>query len=345
MQPDESAGPEEERWRMKTRFAVIIGVPLLTLFLGIVGQVFAADTMNDYSITPPFIQETIKPNMLFMIDNSASMYDLSYVDEGRKTCSTTLTTYCTKNSDCPGGETCSNFLREPYYCYDQTYRSGKTYIGNFDPAKLYQYSTANSQFEETATFSCTAGAGQEAKSISNTLCVIYSNTSPYAVSTFLASGNYLNWLTASKFDVEKRILTGGKYVGTQLLSESRGCVGQSYIKEANTGDFANYSSPETNNTNSSLGITFGVRGPYDPYNKSAPSPGGPDLYRYLQGKLQPGRLPGRHLSDAVWRERGYQEIRGGVSQFYLGRDPVGCREDQGRLPAEHAGLLAVTRRP
>jgi len=263
----------------------------MTLFLGIVGQVSAADTMNDYSITPPFIQETIKPNMLFMIDNSASMYDLSYVDEGRKTCSTTLTTYCTKNSDCPGGETCSNFLREPYYCYDQTYRSGKTYIGNFDPAKLYQYSTANSQFEETATFSCTAGAGQEAKSISNTLCVIYSNTSPYAVSTFLASGNYLNWLTASKFDVEKRILTGGKYVGTQLLSESRGCVGQSYIKEANTGDFANYSSPETNNTNTSLGITFGVRGPYDPYNKSAPSPGGQtyiDIYKgnYNQADCQ-----------------------------------------------------------
>lgn len=57
---------------MKTRFAVIIGVPLLTLFLGIVGQVSAAD-ISDYSITPPFVQETVRPNLLMMIDNSASM--------------------------------------------------------------------------------------------------------------------------------------------------------------------------------------------------------------------------------------------------------------------------------
>jgi len=243
----------------------------------------AADNMNDYSITPPFVQETIRPNLLFMLDNSASMYDLSYVDEGRKTCSTTLTTYCSKNSDCPSGETCSNILRQPYYCYDQTYSSAKEYLGNFSATTLYEYSTANQQFEETASFSCTAGAGQEAKSVSNTLCVVYSTTSPYTVSKFLASGNYLNWLTASKFDVQKRILTGGKYVGTQLLSESRGCVGQSFVKEANTGNFTNYSSPETNNTNTPLGITFGVRGPYDPYNKSAPSPGGQTYIDIFKG--------------------------------------------------------------
>jgi type IV pilus assembly protein PilY1 len=273
---------------MNTILAVF--VTILALILGMSDPASAVD-INDYSITPPFIQETIKPNMLFMIDNSASMYDLSYVDEGRKTCSNATATSCTKDSECPSGGTCSNFLRQPYYCYDQTYQTSKTYIGNFDPAKLYQYSSANQDFEEVTTFSCTAGAGQEAKSVTGTLCVIYANTSPYAVSTFLASGNYLNWLTASKFDVEKRILTGGKYVGTQLLSESRGCVGQSFIKEANTGNFVNFSSPETNNTNTSLGITFGVRGPYDPYNKSAPSPGGQtyvDIYKgnYNQADCQ-----------------------------------------------------------
>lgn len=68
-------------------------------------------------------------------------------------------------------------------------------------------------------------------------------------------------------------------------------MGQSFIKEANTGDFQNYNSPETNNTNTPLGITFGVRGPYDPYNQSAPSPGGQtyiDIYKgnYNQADCQ-----------------------------------------------------------
>lgn len=275
---------------MKTKFAIITGVPLLAVLLAFSGPACAADTMNDYSITPPFIQESIKPNMLFMIDNSASMYDLTYVDEGRKTCSGTGAA-CSKNSDCPNGETCSTFLRQPYYCYDQTYKSSKTYIGNFEPAKFYQYSFSNQQFEELSAFSCTATGTQEKKEITGTLCVLYANTSPYAVSTFIATGNYLNWLTASKFDVQKKILTGGKYVGTQILSESRGCVGQSFIKEANAGDFVNYSSPETNNANTSLGITFGVRGPYDLYNRSAPSPGGQtyiDIYKgnYNQADCQ-----------------------------------------------------------
>ncbi|OPY12941.1 MAG: hypothetical protein A4E69_01941 [Syntrophus sp. PtaB.Bin138] len=84
---------------MKTRFAVIWA--FLTFIAGLSGAVPVFAAMNDYSITPPFIQETIKPNMLFMIDNSASMYDLSNIDEGRKTCSSSGTS-CTKDSDCPG---------------------------------------------------------------------------------------------------------------------------------------------------------------------------------------------------------------------------------------------------
>jgi type IV pilus assembly protein PilY1 len=59
------------------------------------------------------------------------------------------------------------------------------------------------------------------------------------VSRFIAKGNYLNWLTASKFDVQKHILTGGKYDGGagELVSESRGCVGRRFIKEALTADY------------------------------------------------------------------------------------------------------------
>ncbi|MBI2353486.1 MAG: hypothetical protein HYV06_00415 [Deltaproteobacteria bacterium] len=255
-----------------------------------------AAVMNDYCVTPPFIQESILPNLLMIIDNSASMFDLAYADTGRKRCSTTTATYCTADAGCPSGESCVfTNGRQPYYCYDQTYDSTKTYVGYFVSSQLYKYvgdytyETMGEFQEDSTAYSCSPGSGETAKSISGQLCVIYSAANKATV--FKATGNYLNWLTASKFDVQKGILTGGKYNGTHLLAESRGCVGNSFIKEANTANFVNYNSPETNNTNTSLGITFGVRGLYDPVNKSAPSPGGQtylDIYKgnYDQGKCQ-----------------------------------------------------------
>jgi len=57
---------------------------------------------------------------------------------------------------------------------------------------------------------------------------------PSKVNAFAARGNYLNWLTSSKLDVQKQILTGGKYDTSsgKFISESRGCVGRRFLKEA-----------------------------------------------------------------------------------------------------------------
>src|SRR5690242_19583492 len=60
--------------------------------------------MNDYCIVPPFIAENVPSNLLLMLDNSSSMYDLSYSDQG--------------NMDSGGAIT-----RQPYYCYDETYQT------------------------------------------------------------------------------------------------------------------------------------------------------------------------------------------------------------------------------
>lgn len=231
----------------------------------------AAD-QNNYCITPSFLAPGLKSNLLLMIDNSASMYDLAYVDEGKK------------NAD-------GTFARQPYYCYDQSYKSkfcsnnrsstcstdtdcgtgGNCiqYSGYFDSNKYYQYNLTSDVFEELASFpgSCT-------KHVSGTLCVDLSNTTPKQVTRFAAKGSYLNWLTTSKFDVQKQVLTGGKFDGSNLVGETRGCVGRGFIKEAITGDFVNYSAPETNNPNTGLGITFAVKGPQDAINPTAPSPGG-----------------------------------------------------------------------
>ncbi|NLZ17261.1 MAG: hypothetical protein GX087_05955 [Desulfobulbaceae bacterium] len=50
---------------------------------------------------------------------------------------------------------------------------------------------------------------------------------------FAASGNALNWLMSSKFDIEKSILTGGKFEpqAERLISEGRGCSGSRFVKQ------------------------------------------------------------------------------------------------------------------
>lgn len=269
-----------------------IGCAAITLLLA-VGNAQAAVTMNDYCVTPSFIQETILPNLLLIVDNSASMYDLAYSDKGRKVCSNATSTECTSDTVCGAG-TCSfvtGFSRQPYYCYDQTYSTANSYTGYFDPAKRYKYNFTDSTFEESTdaidSTICAAGTNT-AKKIDDHLCVVYTTATSDAVTKFMASGNYLNWLTASKFDVQKKILTGGKFNGTHLLPESRGCVGRSFIKEANTTNFTNYNSPETNNTNTALGITFGISGPYDTDNISAPSPGGQTYIDIFKGNYNQG---------------------------------------------------------
>jgi type IV pilus assembly protein PilY1 len=216
--------------------------------------------MSDYCATPPFVKKEIKPNVLLMIDNSASMYDLFSTDPAT----------------------------DAFVCYDQTYSSRNSYPGYFKRDSYYSYNfntSTGDYFQETASFpaSCTKRSVGASGGI---LCVDLS-ANPTMVTNFVASGNFLNWLTASKFDVEKKVLTGGKYdvVSGDLVAESRGCVGRKFIKEAIVGDYDETTTP------TSLGITFAVKGPPSPFNATAPSSGGQtyvEIYSgdYLAGKCQ-----------------------------------------------------------
>ena len=277
-----------------------------------------AATMNDYCIIPPFIQEIAKPNLLMLIDNSASMYDLAYVDRGKKHCSTSTTRSCFSNTDCNHcsattaqgcatttdcptsetcvvtNETCSVFEREPFYCFDETYNSATSYVGYFNNKDAngndvyYYYRPATDDFAMApppspapATFPFGCGVANTNFTIAGTMCLEYI-PSTFSIVNFVAKGNYLNWLTSSKFDVEKKVLTGGKYVGTSLIPESRGCVGQGYLKQPLSSDFTNYASTMVNfvptpadpNIASKLPLIFTVRGPLNQYNASSPSAGG-----------------------------------------------------------------------
>jgi len=68
------------------------------------------------------------------------------------------------------------------------------------------------------------------------------------VTAFAASGDFLNWLSSSKLDIQKKILTGGKYNEEYnlLVSEGRGCSSRGFIKEVPV--------------NSTKVMTFSVRG-------------------------------------------------------------------------------------
>jgi len=108
-------------------------------------------------------------------------------------------------------------------CIDNSFNTGKTYTGYFEPLEWYTYDTNSNYFEITA----------------NTNVGDYHNddvhifSSGNDVTDFRATGNFLNWATASKFDVEKKILAGGRYDDTNdwLESEGRGCSGNIYIKQ------------------------------------------------------------------------------------------------------------------
>ncbi|UCH80427.1 MAG: hypothetical protein JSW20_11900, partial [Nitrospiraceae bacterium] len=223
---------------------------LITLFFVLMSLPSSASSnMSNYCVKPPFITNGVQPNLLIMFDNSASMYDLAYVDNGNAP------------------------VRESSYCYDQTYSSKNSYIGYFEMDTVYTYDTVTSSFKPGGfTGSCS-------HEISNELCVNIVSGSPSTVNEFSARGNYLNWLTASKLDVQKQILTGGKYDTSEkeLVSETRGCVGRGFVKEALTSDYVE------GGLNNSLGLTFKISGPDNKYNPVGLSNGGQTSIKIYEG--------------------------------------------------------------
>lgn len=312
--------------------------------------------IGDYCMTPPFIQQGIKANLLMLIDNSASMYDLVYQDSTQKYCANSPTTACTTASDCPStgtclasvttsstttntakactlnsqcplspavtsttprpctaanestkctingdkcsiphgstagycskstdtvviaqpcqngycntcntttgvgdcvsatttvstpirctspadctlsGDTCNNTCTSTRQCYDNTFSSAKTYPGYFDTAATYAYDFTNSNFTTSGvtmpSSDCEYTSGTPKDFCVNTTGSGTSEAVVHDLTGFVATGNFLNWLTASKFDQQKQILTGGKFNTTDgvLQAESRGCSGRKFLK-------------------------------------------------------------------------------------------------------------------
>jgi type IV pilus assembly protein PilY1 len=198
------------------------------------------NTILNYCNVPAFLSQTLKPNLLIMFDNSASMYDLAYIK--------------------PAVGTPGQAGYESNYCYDDTFSPTGTYYGYFTPGTGYLYNFASNKFvagSKPGTCTYTGTSGGTAYS-----CIVTDGATPAHVTSFWATGSFLNWLSASKLDQQKQILTGGRYDAANLMltGESRGCAGRRHVK-----------------VDTRLpAITFGVRGPnsYDPDYTSMTSQGG-----------------------------------------------------------------------
>jgi len=186
----------------------------------------AADYCYDNTAVPPFlVAGDVDPNLLLLIDNSGSMYDPAYVEDDS-------------------------------YCFDDSYSHSTVYAGYFDTYRLYAYDFTNEEFIDFWSSDTNALWYGQAGDYYYTSGVVYSklDATP-SITSFLAYGNFLNWALSSKFDIQKKILTGGKYAGTdqQLVMESRGCAGRRFIKKYGLS----YPTSDT------YYLTLAIRGPDD----------------------------------------------------------------------------------
>ncbi len=123
------------------------------------------------------------------------------------------------------------------------------YGGYFENDQWYQWSDTEGMFVRIAQPASSAAACSKFVAAphelytNDDLCqVIEPIGYTYAQIDFAAKGNFLNWAASSKFDVEKKVLTGGKYINPDgndvstapdnyLIKESRGCQGRRMIRE------------------------------------------------------------------------------------------------------------------
>ncbi|MFH7326194.1 pilus assembly protein [Desulfurivibrio sp. C05AmB] len=228
--------------------ALIILLALICLSSPIASWAVDRCVSNNPDEIPPFLAtSTVDPNLLLIIDNSASMYDLAYVDDAG-------------------------------YCYDDKYNRdengnhvNQTYVGYFDPDGWYLYDFISDNFVAADMDSGCSDANYRKGLTGNRQVCLKTISSldddgdtVIQVSSFAARGNYLNWATASKMDIEKSILTGGKYDGNALVMESRGCLEKRFVKET-TIDLAGQEGNEARQ------LTLAIRQPSDAERANNPN--------------------------------------------------------------------------
>jgi type IV pilus assembly protein PilY1 len=184
---------------------------------------------------PPFLNYGVQSNLLMLLDNSGSMWDMAYVED---------VGYCTADDFDPDASYAGYFEEESWYKYDS---GAEQFVGTTSAAGDSAAASGTRYYNVTLDVFLTIEAGAD--------------PAPETVTYFAAKGNFLNWAATSKFDIQKDILTGGKYDDLddaldstgQLVLENRGCAGRRFVKEIAV----------TTDGTDSFSITLAIRKPDD----------------------------------------------------------------------------------
>ncbi len=159
---------------------------IFIILLAFTGQRSYSANMTDYCYIPPVVGGQVKPNVLIVMDFSLSMQFPAYVPCNLSSGSGSV-------ADCQTSTATSSSSWK--------YDTSKTYYGYFDPNKCYRYS--GSSFQEN---SCNCS-----NKIGTSTCI---------------SGNLLNWITTTRIDIARWVLTGGRTIssGGNTFLESEGAT-------------------------------------------------------------------------------------------------------------------------
>ncbi len=186
-------------------------------------ELLASGYCSSGVVSPPFLSTGVDPNLLLIFDNSASMLDLAY--EGAEDT-----------------------------CYDDTYDGANAYTGYFEDDTWYAYNFTDGRFEEITLLTAVAEYISAEFKRPGELYIDgpVSSGELTGVTAFGALGRVLNWAAASKIDIQKKILTGGKYDDSdeEITMESRGCGDRRYVKKL-----------EVTGSLGTAFLTFGIRPP------------------------------------------------------------------------------------
>jgi type IV pilus assembly protein PilY1 len=166
------------------------------LSVAFASQVYAS-SCEDYAATPPFLTNTVKPNVVFMLDNSGSMKEPAYRTGGSSGLS----------NDCSGSA-------------GTGYDPDTDWYGLFDSEKTYIYDSTIPIDESSFT-----GTPYTVSVDTSVKGAFVEATCTPSLGVNCWSGNFLNWMTTRKMDSARKVLVGGK-------AESR--AGYDYLEDGST---------------------------------------------------------------------------------------------------------------
>ena len=148
-------------------------------------------TQSAYCHVPPYLSSNVKPNINLVLDFSGSMQFPAYLD-------------CSKFYSYDWGTNVASCGTYSPLSSQYMYNAVMTYYGNFNSNMYYKYNSSG-YFEENA--GCTT-AGK--------------------FSTGCVPGNLLNWISTTRTDVLRKILTGGRIAASEM-PDVIGTEGARYI--------------------------------------------------------------------------------------------------------------------